>query len=351
MNKLVEEIEKKNSLLTGRRAHHTEFVHSRDRERQTLQMVTLAKEMDKLKFEESKTSDLETLRKAYLNMLLSSYDAEKSVLQDQQDRLKQQTELEKRYRELEIVHADSKHRMNEMAERVKLVLDANAQGLQNQLLENNLADIKAQHELKRDILLGEAAIKFDFLKKKEEVADLKKRMFQKYQLGKTDNMKKLMNKQAKRYLEDDSGATQDFDHFYTENEDDAPYLTKMARKAQSKMKDLNYSLSEEDSEIMWKEPQFDIKPALAKPKPNLLSTAKDLSIRVIQATNLPENVMVVKAEIKLLNLKHKSVVEPDFRSLLRSESFHSSRPINTTRASTSSSITNSRVRLRLAISR
>lgn len=309
MNRLVEDIEKKNRLMSSRRDHHKEFVQSRDKERQTLQMVTLMKEMDKLKFEESKAQDMEGLRKAYLSMLMSSYDVEKNVLLDQQERLKQQTELEKRYRDLEVVHADNKHRMNEMAQRVKLVLEANAQGLSNQLLENKLADIKAQHELKRDILLGEAAIKFDFLKKKEEVAELKKRMFEKYQLGKTDNMKKLLNKQSKRYLEDDSGATQDFDHYYTENEDDAPYLTKLARKAQSKMRDLNYSLSEEDSEIKWQEPQFDIKPALTKPKINLLSTAKDFCIKIIQATNLPNNVMVVKAEIKLLNLKHKSVVE------------------------------------------
>lgn len=338
----MEDIEKKNRVMSTRRDFHKDFVQSRDRERQILQMATLAKEMDKLKFEERKAQDTEVLRKAYLSMLLSSYDVEKSVLLDQQERLRQQTELEKRYRELEITHTDNKHRMNEMAERVKLVLEANAQGLNNQLLENKLADIKAQHELKRDIMLGEAAIKFDFLKKKEEVAELKKRMFEKYQLGKTENMKKLMNSQSKRYLEDDSGATQDFDHYYTDNEDDAPHLTKMARKAQSKMKDLNYSLSEEDSEIQWQEPQFDIKPALANPKMNLLSTAKDFSIRIIQATNLPPNVMVVKAEIKLLNLKHKSVVSSDERSLRPSVAFRSCRPTNSTLASTSSSNTDSK---------
>ena len=310
MARIAEDIERKNLMVKTRKVYHQEFVMSRDRERQTVQLATLSKEMDRMKMEERRGLDLEVLRKSYMNMLLNSYDVEKNVLLDQQERIKQQSELDKRYREMEIVYAQNMHRMNEMGERVKLVLEANAQGLHNQLLENNLADLKTKHELKREIMLGEAAIKFDYIRKKEEVNDLKKRMYQKYQLGKADNMKKHLNNQARKYLEDgdQDGETQDFDHYYTEDEDDAPYLTKMARKAQSKMKDLNYSLSEEDSEINWVEPTFQIRDGLMKPKDLKIQISKDIFIRVTQATNLPENVTITKAEIKLVNMKGKSVL-------------------------------------------
>lgn len=306
MQKMMLEIERKNYNIHERRKLHENFVMDRDRERQAFKINQLSKEMEKLKHEELKTLDVDILRKSYFNMVLNSYDIERSVLADQHERMKQLGELEKRYREMDLVYTQNKLKMTEMSDRVKLILQANNQGLMNEYMQKKLEHMKDTAALKRDLMVGEAAIKFDFMKEKEEVARLKKRMFEKYQLGKSKNLQKYM-KQQRRYLEDDMKVYSDEVTISNDEGDAEPHLTKLAKEAQAKMKHMNYSLSEEDTERTFHQPVLNIKMGLKKPKINSIHTAKEFYIRIIKLRNLPSNVTVTKAEIKLLNANHHPV--------------------------------------------
>ncbi len=155
-------------------------------------------------------------------------------------------------------------------------------------------------------MMAEAAIKFDFLKEKQEVAHLKKRMFEKYQLGKGKNMQKFIKEKNKRFLEDDEKGSDDLNTDSDDEGDGEPFLTKLAREADEKLKNMSFSLSE-DAEIKPKLPELNIKLGLAKPKqiPGLVS--KDVYVRIIKASNLPSNVSVVKADIQMVNLGSKNV--------------------------------------------
>lgn len=302
----MKNVEQNHYVIKDRREIHHQFIKDRDRERQAFQVNQLGKEMDKLKQEEMKSFDVEILRKSYFNMLLNSYDVERGVLNDQRDRMQQQNELEKRYREMDVVYAQNKLKMGEVADRVKVILSANQRGLANQYLMQKIEHLQNVDGLKRDLMLGEAAIKFDFLKEKEEVTRLKKRMYEKYQLGKGKNLQKYM-KEQKRYLEDDNKINTDEITASNDEGDGEPHLTKLAKEVHEKIHHMNYSLSEEDSEIKANEPVLKIKMGLSRPKMNNVQTSKQFYIKIIKAVNLPNNASITKAEIKIVNLSNKSV--------------------------------------------
>lgn len=306
MQTMMQQIEMKNYGIKERRANHHNFVMDRDRERKAFQMNHLQKEMEKLKIEELKSFDVDILRKSYFNMVLNSYEIERNVLADQQERMKQQNELEKRYREMDLVFTQNKLKMDEMADRTKLILQANHRGLTNEYLQQRLENVKQTAQLKKDLMLGEAAIKFDFMKEKEEVARLKKRMFEKYQLGKSKNLKKYVKNQ-KRYLEDDMKIDTDEVTPSNDEGDGETHFTRIAKEADAKMKHMNYSLTEEDTEMSFRQPTLNVKMGLAKPKVNSIHAAKEFYVRLIQARNLPTNVTITKAEIKLINLSNHPV--------------------------------------------
>ena len=306
IERMMLQVQKQDYGIKERRNMHGQFLKDRDRERQAFQINQLSKEMDKLKQEELKTFDTDVLRKSYFNMLLNSYEVERGVLTDQRERMQQQADLEKRYREMDIVYTQNKLKMSEMSDRVKMILSANQRGLSNQYLMQKLEHLKDMDQMKKDLMVGEAAIKFDFLKEKEEVARLKKRMFQKYQLGKSKNLQNYM-KQQKRYLEDDQKIDTDEITASNDEGDGEPHLTKLAKEAHNRMHHMNYSLSEEDSEVKAKEPVLNIKMGLAKPKLNHVQASKQFYLKVIKVTNLPNNTTITKAEIKVVTLSDKSV--------------------------------------------
>ena len=306
MQSMMQQIEMKNYGIKERREVHHNFVLDRDRELKSFKINQIQKEMGKLKQEELKGFDVDILRKSYFNMVLNSYDIERNVLADQQERMKQQNELEKRYREMDIVYTQNKLKMDEMADRTKLILEANHKGLTNEYLHQRLEHLKESAEMKKDLMLGEAAIKFGFLKEKEEVARLKKRMFEKYQFGKSKNLKKYVKNQ-KRYLEDDMKIDTDEITASNDEGDGETHFTRLAKEANAKMKHMNYTLTDEDSVLSFKQPTLNVKMGLTKPKINSIHASKEFYIRIIKLRNLPTNVTVTKLEIKLINMNNHPV--------------------------------------------
>lgn len=308
--KLIQSIEKHNSTLRNRREQHQEFLKVRDSEKTTVLMSRAAREIEKLKREQGKVLDVEVLRKSYYNSILHSYDIERTILADQQERIKQQNELENKYRQMEVETATNRAKMQDMSQKVDTVLKATAQGLLNQQLTQQLEDMKRQSELKKDVMLAEAALKFDFIKDKREVAILKKRMLEKYQLGQGTNLEKTL-KDKKRYLEDDEfGRVEGYNDEADSEGQGGTYLTRMAKEGARKLKEIDYSLSEVDSELSVQEPVFKIPSSLTKAKMNIPNPSKTFVVRLVAVEGFPQNVGVVKAELKVVTLSHKSIVQP-----------------------------------------